>query len=229
MLPEMEVQVADTFKQLVAALPERVKREWMERLENDIREAQEIFSKPSDPERRYRFLVKIDSYLSGRDSLTDFVDERRGALRTIQAKFHDLRWALLRDYWRQLGRPSYDYATFAPYAKGSLVRVVPDVVTYFRLDGTGYLPPSMYWSEILHSSKPAPTVAEIVAVTWTVKSVYGPDITNMPFYWCGGGMVAGNRRGIYIRHEALRERSRWEKRAASNSLFGALLRLIGRK
>ena len=203
-MSELETRVIDTFDELVAWLPEFFRQEWLARLENDAKEAHDIFSRPFDLEARYQFLVKVDSYFGGQDTLNDFSEAKGGKFTDIRNQFHYSRWELLRDYWRGLGRPSYDHATFTPYARGSLVRIVSGAVTYFSLDGTAYLPPSMKWGEILHGKTPGPTVADIHAATWKIWSVHGPDITNMPIYFCGSGICAGRSRSIFIRHEALR-------------------------
>ncbi len=202
MMSELEAHVIETFKALVACLPEAAKEVWLERLEHDCAEADAIFSLPVDLERRYQFVVKIDSYFGGQDTLNDLVGVRAGEFLDTRNAFFYVRWALLREYWRALGRPSHEFETFTSHATGCLVRIVPGAATYFDLDGTAYRPPSMKWGEIVHGITP-PTVAQILAVTWKVRHVYGPDVTNMPLYHCGDGMCAGRRRSVWVRHEAL--------------------------
>ena len=126
MICELEAYVIETFKALVACLPEAAKEIWLTRLEYDCAEADAIFSPPFDLERRYQFVVKIDSYFGGQDTLNDIVGVRAGEFRDIRDAFFYLRWALLREYWRALGRPSYEFQTFTPFARALWFGLFPE-------------------------------------------------------------------------------------------------------
>jgi len=141
-------------------------------------EAQALFERHADIGEKFDFVNSHNFSTAGMGSLNDGVVPE-----TCTSHQHNLYRSindLLRLYWKQLGRESYNYSDFVLIADGTEVRLIPGK-TIFR-NG-------------VYSTDVKPSEAEQI---WTVFRCDGPDITGMPHY----AIYVGNRIRS-ARHESL--------------------------
>jgi hypothetical protein len=143
-------------------------------------EAASEFGSSSPGKSRYRMARKIESLFGGMGSLNDI--QLPGDCQRLHGELFSAVQAVLRAYWRALGRPSHA-GKIAPFPVGAAVRLVPGAVRYFERDE----------SPVVIQDTPT-----IRSQTWRVVRCEGPDITNMPSY-----LVRHDDTFMTARHESL--------------------------
>lgn len=143
-------------------------------------EAAAEFADGSPVARRYQLARKVEGVFGGMGSLNDIA--MPGECQRLHGELFAAVGAVLRVYWRGMGRPSYDLrAPLLPV--GAAVRLIPGTVRYYNRDE----------SPVVVTDTPA-----VRTQTWRVVRYEGPDITNMPSY-----LVQQDDTLMTARHESL--------------------------
>lgn len=177
--PSEEARLLASLQRLRKAL-EPHDAHWAEALAAVQAEAAAAFANGSPVLRRYQLARKIEGLFGGMGSLNDIAlpEDTEALHRELFAAVA----ALLRRYWRDLGRITHD-AEFALFPVGAPVRLVPGKVRYYHRDE----------SPVIVADTPAGR-----GQTWRVVRHEGPDITNMPSYQLQSGDTF-----MSARHESL--------------------------
>jgi hypothetical protein len=143
-------------------------------------EAAAEFASGAPVGRRYQLARKIEQLFGGMGSLNDIsLPQECDWLRSQSFAAVE---AVLRVYWRGLGRPSHHFEGTL-LAVGAAVRLVPGKVRCYNRDET----------PVVVADSPA-----VRNQVWRVVRYEGPDITNMPSY-----LLQRENTFMSARHEAL--------------------------
>ena len=130
--------------------------------------------------RRYQLVRKIEQLFGGMGSLNDLAMSEE--CERLREELFAAVQAVLRVYWRGLGRPSHVFDT-SPLPVGAAVRLIPGKVRYY----------DRYESPFVVADS-----AEVRSQIWRVVRYEGPDITSMPCY-----LLQCDNTFMSARHEAL--------------------------
>lgn len=155
---------------------------WTDLLLQEYGEAERFFASDLLIERRLEFVWKFKrKMLWGWGTLNDvhFSEKSEELKKALSQQV----WATLRQYWKALGRESYDPKEFSLYPVGTRVKMVKGKIRIIDPDG---------------HTEMVPNAGRIVERIWIVKSPSIPDITNMPEYEIQHGSSIWG-----IRHDAI--------------------------
>jgi len=157
---------------------------WLGKLQQASTSARSIFKPEVRLAERYDFVRSVFSYYEGgMGGLHEMTPQECGQVKT---SLYEATQALLRAYWKELGREWHVYSRFEIIPNGTRVRLIPNKVIYQRPD---------YAPTIVEDTE------EVVSQIWSVVNAEGPDITNMPSYLIK--CIQGGASWRSARHEAL--------------------------
>ena len=140
-------------------------KRWSDKFNEDSVRAREHFNRDAEVKDKYDLVRQIYAYYeSGMGGLHEVVPEE--CVPTKTALFQLVN-ALLRVYWKELGRETHDYSSYEIIPEGTHVRLLPNTVIYQRPD----FEPAI-----------VPDTDEVAKQVWSIIKCEGPDVTNMPSY-----------------------------------------------
>ncbi len=190
--------IADIFKRLFSRTKrseENILLATLKRLSDDLRphnshwayvlatfhaKAESEFSGGFQVGQRYLLAREIEGIFGGMGSLND-IEMPEGCQRMKCELFAAVK-NVLRLYWRELGRPSYNLQV-SLHPIGATVRLMPGKVRWYNRDE----------SPVVVGDTPS-----VRSETWRVVSIDGNDITNMPSY-----LIQRENAFMGARHESL--------------------------
>ncbi len=179
---QSEQELLNALLKLAISMPGRSSH-WGSILMQKYRDGERIFKLGSPIKTRFEFVRnEIEKLFTGIGSLNDVgLPNNVGKMRE---NIYQQTQAILKEYWKALGRESHDPGEFTPYPTGTTVKMVRGKTCLIYSDGRHFM---------------VPDNKSVDEQVWAIESQSEPDVTNMPQYTIKRGSTFRN-----VRHDAIR-------------------------